>query len=97
MLAEGAWIRPMRAYLTYTGTGNPWADTNAPAHRAASDGDMPSRISVILVSADGETTSLTPALSRGEGAWYTLDGRKLQGKPTTKGLYIVNGKKVLLP
>lgn len=28
--------------------------------------------------------------------WYTLDGRKLQGKPTQKGLYIVNGKKVLV-
>ena len=25
--------------------------------------------------------------------WYTLDGRKLDGKPTTKGLYIVNGRK----
>ena len=24
--------------------------------------------------------------------WYSLDGRKLQGKPTQKGLYIVNGK-----
>ena len=28
--------------------------------------------------------------------YYTLDGRKLQGKPTTKGLYIVNGKKVVI-
>ena len=25
--------------------------------------------------------------------WYTLDGVKLSGKPTKKGLYIVNGKK----
>ena len=25
--------------------------------------------------------------------WYTLDGRKLDGKPTTKGMYIVNGRK----
>ncbi len=25
--------------------------------------------------------------------WYTLDGRCLIGKPTAKGLYIVNGKK----
>ena len=42
-----------------------------------------------------ETTgvSLTPSLSQGEGAWYTLDGRKLIGKPMTKGVYIVNGKK----
>lgn len=28
--------------------------------------------------------------------YYTLDGRKIQGKPTTKGLYIVNGKKVVI-
>ena len=47
-----------------------------------------------------ETTgiSLTPGPSpKGEGSeYYTLDGRKLSGKPTTKGLYIVNGKKVVL-
>ena len=29
-------------------------------------------------------------------AWFTLDGRKLDGKPTAKGLYIVNGKKVIV-
>ncbi len=37
--------------------------------------------------------SLTPTLSEGEGAWYTLDGRKLNGKPTAKGIYIYNGNK----
>ena len=47
---------------------------------------------------DGEATglNLTPTLSQGEGVWYTLDGRKLQGKPTTKGVYIVNGKKTII-
>ena len=30
------------------------------------------------------------------GAWFSLDGRKLQGKPTEKGLYIVNGRKVVI-
>lgn len=29
-------------------------------------------------------------------AWYTTDGRRLQGRPTAKGLYIVNGKKTLI-
>lgn len=29
-----------------------------------------------------------------DNSWYTLDGRKIQGKPTTKGVYIHNGKKV---
>ena len=28
--------------------------------------------------------------------WYTTDGRKLNGKPDQKGIYIVNGKKVLV-
>ncbi len=31
-----------------------------------------------------------------DGVWYTLDGRQLNGKPTEKGVYIVNGKKVLI-
>ena len=29
-------------------------------------------------------------------AWYTIGGQRLQGKPSTKGLYIVNGKKVIV-
>jgi hypothetical protein len=28
--------------------------------------------------------------------WYTLDGRKLESEPTEKGVYIVNGKKVMV-
>ena len=28
--------------------------------------------------------------------WYDMQGRKLQGKPTAKGVYIVNGKKVVI-
>lgn len=30
-------------------------------------------------------------------AWYSLDGRKLSAKPTKKGLYINNGKRVMKP
>ena len=48
--------------------------------------------------ADSETTgigNLTPDLSQGEGVCFDLQGRKLSGKPT-KGLYIVNGKKVII-
>ena len=28
--------------------------------------------------------------------WFTLDGRKLNGKPTQKGIYVVNGQKVVI-
>ena len=46
----------------------------------------------------GETgiRSLSPTLSQGEGAWYTLDGRMLQGEPSEKGLYIHRGRKVVI-
>jgi len=32
----------------------------------------------------------------GTGNWYTLDGRKLQSQPTKKGIYIRDGKKVII-
>jgi hypothetical protein len=50
----------------------------------------------------GETTSLSEELRvKSEefataAEWYTLDGRRLKGKPTTKGLYIVNGQRVIV-
>lgn len=31
-----------------------------------------------------------------DAAWYSLDGRKLNGKPTQKGMYINGGKKVII-
>ena len=45
---------------------------------------------------DGTTSikDLTPALSEGEGEWFTLQGQRV-AKPG-KGLYIKNGKKVIV-
>lgn len=37
---------------------------------------------------------ITPYME--DGVWYTLDGRQLNGKPTEKGVYIVNNKKVII-
>jgi len=28
--------------------------------------------------------------------WYTLDGKRLSGKPTQKGIYVRNGRKVVV-
>ena len=47
----------------------------------------------------GEAASLTPAPSptgEGSGYWYTLDGRRLDKKPTQKGIYVKNGRKVVV-
>ena len=40
------------------------------------------------------TTDLTDYTD--SDAWYTIDGRKLSGMPTKAGLYIVNGKKIVI-
>ena len=31
-----------------------------------------------------------------DGAWYSLDGRRINGRPAQKGVYIMNGKKVVV-
>jgi hypothetical protein len=47
---------------------------------------------------DENTTEVgTLIIERGtlnDDSWFTLDGRKLSGKPTKKGIYIYKGKKV---
>ncbi|MDO4200641.1 MAG: leucine-rich repeat domain-containing protein [Bacteroidales bacterium] len=53
----------------------------------------------MVIDDDEETTgvaSMADGIDNMSDVWYTLDGRKLNGKPTTKGLYIVNGKKVMI-
>ena len=58
--------------------------------------------SEFVLNFDGETTGIRPnrpspdpSLNNG-GEWYDLSGRKLTQKPTQKGVYIVNGKKVVV-
>lgn len=45
-----------------------------------------------------ETTSIAhiTAKTTPPGTWYTLDGRRLAGKPTARGVYIRDGKKVVI-
>jgi hypothetical protein len=40
-------------------------------------------------------TDFTDSTDRA-GAWFTLDGQRLNGKPTAKGLYINNGHKIII-
>ena len=43
----------------------------------------------------GIITVLSDEPSTGDGI-YTLDGRRIEGQPTQKGVYIVNGKKTII-
>jgi len=50
-----------------------------------------------LIFDEGEITSMNDkemTVKFKVNDWYTLDGRKLDGEPTAKGVYINNGKKV---
>ena len=73
-------VRPFEAYLTVEG------GTSAPNYIPVFGDGMPTGIDAKLMNSEGVNSE----------KWYSLDGRKLQGKPTTKGLYIVNGRKVVV-
>jgi hypothetical protein len=63
-------------------------------------GSNPAPAYIIVGDLGGDTTGIDAMLVNSERvngeAWHTLDGRKLQGKPTQKGVYILNGKKVII-
>ena len=98
-VASGAKIRPMRCYLL-------WSDTPSNARAlnrgAAAEEELPQSITVRLVGSDGETTAIGTLDTRtGEfdfdpDGWYDMSGRRLSGKPSQKGVYINNGKKVIV-
>jgi hypothetical protein len=55
---------------------------------------------IVLNFGDGETTGIG-SIDNGElridnDDWFSLDGRRLNAKPTQRGIYIHNGKKVLV-
>jgi hypothetical protein len=65
--------------------------------KGISAGDLSAN--AIELNFDDETTGLSSIHSlnsEGSSYWYTLDGRKLSGKPTQKGVYIHNGQKVVI-
>ena len=78
------------------------ATTNVPARKAflALSGEAAKARQFTMVFEDATGISEELRVKSEEFAtatdWYTLDGRRLSGKPTKKGLYIVNGKKVVI-
>ena len=95
---SGAKIRPTSCYLMWTGYEPDYA--RALTRGAAADEELPQRITVKLVSASGDLNAIGEIdMETGEfdfSGWYTLDGVRLDGKPSTKGIYINNGKKVVI-
>ena len=91
-------------YVLKDGKFHPIKDNDAkiPAGRAVVHvpANAPAFQAPMLSIVDGETTSLvsmhnSQCIMHNDG-WYTLDGRKLDGKPTQKGIYINGGRKVVV-
>lgn len=85
--------------LTYVTDGMPAVDKTLKAHRCYIDMSGSTAAPVLSLVDGSGTTSLENVRWQTDdevGEWFTLDGRKLSAKPTTKGLYIFNGKKVVV-
>ena len=80
-----------------------YTGTNMPANKAflRISGDGNALAPSIDLYIDNNATGIENVQSsklnvQCDNAWYTLEGRKLNAQPTKKGLYIVNGKKVVI-
>lgn len=51
---------------------------------------------ILIIGQDATEIGVLSKESRSEGVWYTLDGRKLNGKPTQKGIYVNGDRKVVI-
>ena len=90
-------LRPFSCYLEYSGgslTGT------ASATRGEAQEALPEVIDIVWLTAGdtGTATGIKEVKSEKYGVegWFSLDGRRLSGKPSQKGLYIHNGTKVVI-
>lgn len=96
----GASVPAMRCYLKYKdGESYSYSEARSFEGSTGSD-DIPQTIIVQLIDAEGNVTSIGTINTRTSefttDGWYTLDGHHLQGKPSKKGVYINNGRKVMI-
>ena len=94
---DGASVPPYRCYLTFDASGQ---RASMRAARALSEEEMPSRIKVKLLGVGGDVTAVgwidTDSGEVTIDRWYDMSGRELDGAPTSNGLFIHNGKTILI-
>ena len=93
-IGEYVRLRPQRCYMEYTPTSSTRAGS-------LTDEELPETIRVILVDDGGKTDigSLSPKtgiITFDSDAWYSLDGKRFSTQPAQKGIYVNNGKKVVI-
>jgi len=78
-------VRPFQAYVRHSSQARGTDDIQFIPLTSIGGGDDTTAIMEIIQPA-----------ANGTGDWYSLDGRKLSSKPTQKGVYIQNGKKIVI-
>lgn len=96
---QGASLAPFRARLIYSGS-NEHLNARSHSRAAQAEGELPRYIIVRIIGPDGTATAIgtldTTTGQLSTDGWYTLGGRRLEAKPTAKGIYIHNGRKVIV-
>ena len=88
-------INAFRAYFTLNNgieAGDPASTSKLAVHAYVLNFDDGETTGIADVEANSSLFTLHSSLS----GWYTINGSRLSGKPTMKGLYIYNGKKVVV-
>ena len=92
-------IPALRCYIEHKQSSTP-----APlqTNRRADGEELPTIIYLRLLDASGHATAIgsvqtaTGSVTFDDSAWYSLNGTRLTGKPTQKGVYINQGKKIVI-
>ena len=80
-----------RCYIVRKSTDPALPPSSAPSYLDVILGDVDQTTGIIKI--DDLETNNAPS---GNDIWYSLEGHRLQGKPTVKGIYIHNGRKVVV-
>ena len=96
-IAEGAFINLMRAYLVYHKSA---AMQKSARGNFGSGIALPDELDIEIENENGIVVQ-TGTLNTVTGEvrmdrWFDLKGRKLNAKPTAKGTYYKNGKRVII-
>ncbi len=84
ILSEGRNFSANRAYL------------QIPTYILGNTANAPTAFGIVL---DDDTNGIEDIMLNSDDTdseWYTLDGRKLNGKPTARGIYVVKGRKIVI-
>jgi len=100
--AAGASVPPMRAYLYYNKVAVAAKAAAGVEVSSLSDEELPETITIRLLDKDGTVMSIgqmntiSGEITMDKDLWFDLKGRKFNKKPSVKGTYYNQGRKVII-